>query len=75
VLHLGRLWATISRRDMRRKLSLNAIEDKLQSMEDWELEDGQIKKEFLVDDFVEALHFVKPWAKWQRRKTTIRTFS
>ena len=43
---------------MRRKLSLKAIEDKLQSMEDWALEDGQIKKEFLVDDFVEALHFV-----------------
>ncbi len=43
---------------MRRKLSLKAIEDKLQTMEDWELTDGQIKKEFLVDDFVEALHFV-----------------
>ena len=43
---------------MRRKLSLKAIEDKLQGMEDWELEDGQLKKEFLLDDFVEALHFV-----------------
>lgn len=43
---------------MRRKLSLKAIEDKLQAMEDWELEYGQIKKEFMVDDFVEALHFV-----------------
>ena len=43
---------------MRRKLSMKAIEDKLQTMEDWELEDGQLKKEFLVDDFVEALHFV-----------------
>ena len=43
---------------MRRKLSLEAIEDKLQTMEDWELADGQIKKEFLVDDFVEALLFV-----------------
>ena len=43
---------------MRRKLSLKAIEDKLQTMEDWELADGQIKKEFLVDDFVEALLFV-----------------
>ena len=43
---------------MRRKLSLKAIEDKLQTLEDWEVEDGQLKKEFLVDDFVEALHFV-----------------
>ncbi len=43
---------------MRRKLSLNAIEDKLQTMEDWVLEEGQLKKEFLLDDFVEALHFV-----------------
>lgn len=43
---------------MRRKLSTKAIEDKRQTMEAWELEDGQLKKEFLVDDFVEALHFV-----------------
>jgi 4a-hydroxytetrahydrobiopterin dehydratase len=43
---------------MRRKLSQKAIEDKLQTLEDWSFVDGQIQKEFLLDDFTEALHFV-----------------
>ncbi|MBF8298994.1 MAG: putative pterin-4-alpha-carbinolamine dehydratase [Dehalococcoidia bacterium] len=43
---------------MRRKLSQKAVEEKLQTIEDWHLEDGQIKKEFVLDDFVEALQFV-----------------
>ena len=43
---------------MGRKLSLKAIKDYLGRMEGWESSEGQLKKEFLRDDFAGALRFV-----------------